>query len=280
MLAGGRLRLAARVPALKGGRLLSSKPGFYELRTDHVNPGSLSKYLDEVERSAADRRRVLPGWKGIWKTELGGNASTVRHLYRWSDYDERDAARAQASDDAAFFGAVSKVETKAGMTLPLPSLRESLSSTHSMVMVEASACLHACGLPGADGFTPPPPPPPSDPAGDVVAPVVAYELRTYQLVLGYSTVPKFLALYQEGLADKLAADATGASSLVTLLYSDCGPLNTVMELWRHESLERSQASRQASRAAPKWRAAIEQIAELSVSFDTQFMRPLPCSPWR
>ena len=223
----------------------------------------------------ASGRRILPGWLGIFKTELGGNASTVRHLYRWSDYDERDAARQQASDDAAFFGTVSRVETTAGMTLPLPSLREHLSSTHTMVMLEATSCLAACGLPGADGFTPPPKAAPA-----TAAPPVAYELRTYQLQLGYSTVPKFLSLYQEGLADKLQADTSGASTLVTLLYSDCGPLNNVMELWRHESLERSQASRVASRAAPKWRAAIDQIAGLSVSFDTQFMRPLPCSPWR
>ena len=122
-------------------RLFSSKPalpGFFELRTDVVKPKHISSYLDEVERTAADRRRIMPGWKGIWKTEIGGDASTVRHLYHWTDYDDRDRCRELASDDATHFGNVSNVETQAGMTLPLPSLRENLSSTHSMVMVEAS----------------------------------------------------------------------------------------------------------------------------------------------
>ena len=155
--------------------------------------------------------------------------------------------------------------------MPLPSLRQKLSASESVLMIEATDALHVCGLPGAAGF---PLRLNEHSAG------VAWEMRTYQLVLGYHAVPKFTELYAEGLRDKLAADDSGASELVTLLYSDCGPLNNVMELWRHESLERSQASRVASRAAPKWRAAIDQIAGLSVSFDTQFMRPLPCSPWR
>ena len=43
---------------------------------------------------------------------------------------------------------------------------------------------------------------------------------------------------------------------------------------------RAQDSRAASRKATKWRSAINQIAELSVSFDTQFLRPLESSPWR
>ena len=68
---------------------------------------------------------------------------------------------------------------------------------------------------------------------------MAYELRTYQLQLGYPTVPSFLELYADGLRDKLSADDSGASTLVTLLYSDVGPLNMVVELWRHERLERS-----------------------------------------
>ena len=88
-------------------------------------------------------------------------------------------------------------------------------------MLEATDTLRRCGLPGAAGYTP---------ATDSAS-RVAWELRTYQLVLGYSTVPKFLSLYEAGLADKLAADDSGASELATLLYSDCGSLNVVVELW-------------------------------------------------
>ena len=63
---------------------------------------------------------------------------------------------------------------------------------------------------------------------------VCYELRRYQLKLGYPTVPDFLKSYGEGLQDKLRADDSGASTLVTLLYNEVGPLNTVLELWRHQ----------------------------------------------
>ena len=187
--------------------------------------------------------------------QLGGSVNRVHHLYHWPDYDARDQA---CSVD--------------GTQPDWKQLRDKLTSTRSLVMVEATACLNECGLPGAQGYASP-----SAVAGDERQ--VAWELRTYQLVLGYTTVPTFLELYSAGLKDKLAADDSGASQLATLLYSDCGPLNLVMELWRHESLQRSQDSRQASRKASKWRDAVNDIAKIAHSFDTQFMRPLPGSPW-
>ena len=136
---------------------------------------------------------------------------------------------------------------------------------------KATACLEECGLPGSGGFNPHPSDEPE---------MVAWELRKYQLQLGYDTVPRFLELYKEGLKDKLAADDSGASELATLLYSDSGPLNVVVELWRHETMQRAQDSRKASRKATKWRSAINEIAKLSTSFDTRFMRPMRFSPWR
>ena len=51
------------------------------------------------------------------------------------------------------------------------------------------------------------------------------------------------------------------------------------ELWRHESMQRAQESRAASRKAAKWKAAIGEIAELTTSFTTTYMRPLRESPW-
>ena len=206
----------------------SPAPGFFELRTDQVLPGQLDVYLQEQERVATARAAALPGWLGMWKTELGGPIHTVRHLYRWADYDERDQARSCAE----------------AQSLPLLSLRQKLAASESVVMVEATAGLQACGLKGAVGFT--------SPAGTDAA-AVAWELRTYQLQLGYETVPKFLELYTDGLKDKLAADDSGASQLATLLYSDCGSLNVVMELWRHESLERSQVGKRQEAVGSRYR---------------------------
>ena len=43
--------------------------------------------------------------------------------------------------------------------------------------------------------------------------------------------------------------------------------------------QRAQESRAASRKAAKWKAAIGEIAELTTSFTTTYMRPLRESPW-
>ena len=233
------------------------KPGsFFELRSDVVKPGSLGSYLSEYNMTAAERRRLLPGWLGIWKTELGGDISTVHHLYCWEDYDQRDRAREVAEDPVfrdplrndsthrAHSGGTHDTGASRWSTehaahhcarmlshpvrraslavathwmldhvLPLPSLRDKLRSSSSVVMLEATETLRSCGLAGASGFAP---------AAHEASTQshVAWEMRTYQLCLGYSTVPTFLELYSEGLRDKLAADDSGASQLATLLYSD------------------------------------------------------------
>ena len=202
----------------------------------------------------------------------------VHHLYHWNDYDERDRARAAVEDHPMYFGNEESMRgggTDQDALLPLPALRQKLSSSESVVMIEATDALRSCGLPGAAGFEDA-----LNAAGEATSTQVTYELRQYQLVLGYPTVPQFLELYTEGLQDKLKADTSGASQLATLLYSDCGPLNVVIELWRHESLQRAQESRVASRQASKWKEAIGEIAKLSTSFSTLYMRPLRASPWR
>ena len=89
-------------------------------------------------------------------------------------------------------------------------------------------------------------------------------------------MPRFLELYAAGLADKLAVDDTGESTLVSLLHSEAGvaPLNTVIELWRHDSAQGSMRSRVKSREATTWRAAIGDIAAISTRFETQLLAPL------
>ena len=137
-----------------------------------------------------------------------------------------------------------------------------LLSTETSVFAEATATLEAAGLPGLAG-------------GIDLSETAVYELRTYELVLGYATVPKFLELYGPGLVDKLAVDDSGESKLLSLLHSEAGvaPLNTVVELWRHESAQGAQRSRVASRGATTWRKAIGDIAEIATRFETQLLRP-------
>ena len=253
-----------------GFALTASAPGFFEMRTDHILPGRLTQYLHEEARCAPARRKLFPGWRGMWKTELGGSVHSITGLYHWESFDQRDAARAVAEDSAEYLGKDAGLAAEGLAAEDHASLRETLTSSSALIMVEATAALEACGLPGAAAFEPQVAGPNANPA---------WELRTWQLKLGYATVPRFLELYTHGLADKLAADEEGASQLATLCYTDCGPLNVVVELWRHESLQSAQVKAPWRKAA-RWRAVAEDVAAISQSFHTQFMRPLASSPWR
>ena len=57
-------------------------------------------------------------------------------------------------------------------------------------------------------------------AGQAHEPNCIYELRKYQLKLGYDTVPKFLSHYQSGLDSKLSAEGSCKSTMLcSVLYS-------------------------------------------------------------
>ena len=103
-----------------------------------------------------------------------------------------------------------------------------------------------------------------------------YEFRKYHLKLGYDIVPKFLSLYEAGLPSKL--DAVGSdptTSLLTLLYTEVGQLNEVIEVWKHgDGVKAMEKSRVAARSAPEWRHAIKEIAQLAVSFRSTIYNPL------
>lgn len=109
-----------------------------------------------------------------------------------------------------------------------------------------------------------------------------YEFRTYELKLGYPVVPRFLELYTAGLPSKLSAPGSDPStSLVTVINTEVGSLNNVIELWRHGGgTSAMEMSRKAARGAAEWRSAISQIAELSVRFTSVIHRPTQSSPWQ
>jgi hypothetical protein len=107
-----------------------------------------------------------------------------------------------------------------------------------------------------------------------------YEFRKYYLKLGYDTVPKFLSLYEAGLPSKLGAVGSDpTTSLITLLYTEVGQLNEVIEVWKHGGgVKAMEKSRVAARSAPEWRQAIKEIAELAVYFRSTIYIPLTSSP--
>lgn len=215
--------------------------GYVELETDNVSPKILSAYCARVAAHAPTRKEIDAGYLGSFNVDVG-RATSVYHLSTFEDYDARDRREATAELRCAHDG-VRDLETS--------------------VFKEATLTLNEAGLPGlADGL-------------DAVR-GCAFEMRTYELQLGYDTVPNFLEMYAGGLADKMEHDDSGESRLISLLHSEAGvaPLNTVIELWRHESAQGAQRSRIASRKAATWRQAVSHIADLSTCFHTQLLRPI------
>ncbi len=104
------------------------------------------------------------------------------------------------------------------------------------------------------------------------------ELRRYQLRLGYDAVPKFLEFYAEALPSKLKADPE--AQLATLLYSDVGALNEVLEIWRHDDVTAMLRSRESARKATEWKKGIASIAGIAQSFQTTLLTPQSVSVWQ
>lgn len=132
-----------------------------------------------------------------------------------------------------------------------------------------------------------------------------YELRTYELTHGWGAVPSWVDAMAHGLPSKMeAADPSDAPVLVFAGYSDVGPMNCAMELWRHDSagacmryadstmsrhtqvydavdtIQIHNSARVASRGATAWRQAVTEVAKVTQRFTVSYLHPVACSPWQ
>ena len=105
-----------------------------------------------------------------------------------------------------------------------------------------------------------------------------FELRAYQLELGYNPIPKLIAHMADGLPSKLASDPDEKGALIGMFYSDVGRLNRFVEVWRYDSAQNHIAAREAARGAQAWRACVGHIAPMVQMFDTKLTEPTRCSP--
>eukprot|EP00440_Ansanella_granifera_P005545 gb/GFBE01006023.1/.p1 GENE.gb/GFBE01006023.1/~~gb/GFBE01006023.1/.p1 ORF type:complete len:244 (+),score=45.34 gb/GFBE01006023.1/:1-732(+) len=235
----------------------SAAPGLYERRVYSVAPGQMRAFLDASSASAAARKRVLPGFLGMFQTEIGGDINRLTHFYHFpGGLKEREAVLSAAQQDSEW-------------SAYLAESNKLIAAQTSDIFVESDACKAAAGAPRAVDFS-----------GSSAAGSGVYELRTYQLELGYTTVPKLYDLYATGLPAKMAADTERSGELVFLGHIDVGRLNEVVELWRYDDIQASLTARAASRNAPEWRAAVAGAAELAHNFTTQILRPVSFSPWQ
>jgi hypothetical protein len=185
--------------------------------------------------------------------------NVATHAYAYpGGLQERDAARAQCAADPEW-------------SEYLKEARPSVVSQTSSLYTEAPFVAELEGVHGMSSAFPF-----ADADGGAI-----FELRRYQLQLGYDTVPRFFDLYRAGLPSKLEADGTDPStSLCTVMATEVGMLNEVIEVWRHGGSAAMERSRAGARSAEEWKASIGQIARLAISFRTTTFVPTAFSPWK
>lgn len=221
----------------------------YLLKPDRVND-----YLTLTNEAAKLRNELVP-LRLFCLPDTGGLLNLAQHYYFYvGGIGSREVARLNAAKNTAW-------------TDYVKSIRPCLVEQKSALFVQAQ-------LDGAVGIETPT----IDKQEDKT---VIYEVRTYSLKLGYDTVPQFLALYRAGLPSKLTAPGTDPSTqLCSVMYTEVGMLNQVIEIWRHGGgTTAMEASRKAARSASEWRKAINDIAALTISFNTTICRPTTFSNW-
>jgi hypothetical protein len=239
---------------------LSSSRPIVELREYELLPSHVQPYTQATTKSS-DLRKSLTPLRLFSMPETGGLLNVATHFYYFNGgFQERNEKRGQMGKSAEW-------------KEYLKEARSCMKSQKSTIFVEAplvGKIDEICGL--APGSA-------EEKLGD--SPDSIYEIRRYQLKLGYDTVPNFLSLYETGLPSKINASGTDPStSLVTLLYSEVGQLNEVIEIWRHGSTSAMEKSRAASRSADEWRQSIAKIADLATLFTSSIHKPLSFSPLR
>jgi len=221
----------------------------------------------ESTRASTPTRLLNYPLRSFTVPDSGGCLNVATHTYHYAGgHAERHACKA----------------AQAGLPEWKDYLEESepcVTSQRSTLWVEPPL-VQDFGLHGL-GTSSPPVKGPGEASADGRGPCI-YEFRRYQLVLGYDTVPRFLDLYSTGLPSKLSASGTDPStSLLTVMYTEVGNLNEVIELWRHGGgTGAMEASRQAARGAAAWREAIGEIAGISRTFTSTIHKPLDFSPWQ
>lgn len=238
----------------------------YLLKVEHA-----SDFWRDAGEMAQVRRTMLP-LRFYSRPEVGGRLHEAMHGYYYQGGLEERNARRHALDHSPEWQAYQyrtrnfHIEQKSNIYVEAPFVREQI-----FPQVKGLASNPDVASTSSDTAE-----------GDDSTNSSILELRRYQLQLGYDTVPKFLDLYTAGLPSKLEAPGTDpTTSLISVLYTEVGQLNTVYEIWFHgKGHTTMETSRQAARQATEWKKAIAQIAPLALTFHTTIHRPTAFSPLR
>jgi hypothetical protein len=244
-----------------------SQAAAIELQEYDIFPEHASSYM-QLTSDTSELRKSLSPLRFFSLPETGGKLNVATHAYYYAGgLSERDETRKTMAENKEWQDYIA-------------SMRFCVQAQNSTIFVEAPL-VRQFGLPGlantATTAIPAPPGAAQQQPGDNHC---ILEIRRYNLKLGYDTVPKFLELYGSGLPSKLNAEGTDpTTSLITLLSSEVGRLNEVVEIWRHgNGTIAMEQSRVAARGAQEWRTAIASIADLAIEFRSTIHKPVSFSP--
>ena len=248
----------------------SSSNDLFELRSYTLHPHVAKEYVRLVSDAAAVRMRALPSLMGFWLTDTGGDVNVVHHVYRYRNLEERAETRRKLAMDDEW-----KEHLREAMPCVL-QMRSEVFRAADDVMQAADAARRMRGSEETGGNT-------DDDNHNHRhnrhgRPPGVYEMREYQLVAGYDSVPKLRDAFVRGIRSKLHADKEGELSFFG--YTELGQLNRVIEIWRYPSAQACLDGRVAARGAQEWRACIGAAAPLAARFNSSLMTPLAFSPWQ
>ena len=233
-----------------------------ELREYILHPSTASEYITHTTKSSHLRKSITP-LRLFTFPETGGTLLTATHFYIYKQgLVERDECRKKLGQNKEWNDYLSNVR-------PFMMQQKSTIFVEAPFIVKKSSGLFDETISLKEGQ--------QQSGRDPI-----YEIRRYQLKLGYDTVPKFLQLYESGLPYKLNTNNTDpTTSFVTVMYNEIGQLNEVIEIWRHgDGVTAMEQSRVAARDVMEWRNAIADIAKLAISFSTVIHKPVAFSPWK
>lgn len=241
-----------------------------ELREYALHPSHVVPYTKSTTEASTLRKSLTP-LRLFSMPETGGMLNTATHMYYFqggfSERTERRKGMGKSEEWKMYLKSVKPcmISQKSSIFVEAPLVKE-FEEVPGLECGTAESMLEAASTSGSG-------------SGGDDDPI--YEIRRYHLKLGYDTVPQFLTLYAKGLPSKLHAPGTDpTTTLITLLYSEVGQLNEVIEVWRHGSMDAMERSRVAARGAQEWRSSIAAIADLANVFTNTIHKPLSFSPLR
>jgi hypothetical protein len=212
----------------------------------------------ELAASSADVRKKYfgDGWKLFLSAETGyGSLNEYVHVYTYDSMVHRADLHTSILKDEQW--------------------KRFLHDSKPCVSHQQSEIFVPAQLPGLDYFSSGSGSSRGENAGEAV-----YEIRHYQLIPGYTTVPQMLSILSRGLPDKLAVCDSSLGELVLLAHSDVSTLNQFIEIWRYPSPAASMEHRVASRKALVWKDTIAEAAKITVTFKNRIMLPTSFSPMK